>query len=112
MALPVCLTKSIFNRTEQEFRDYVHEFYFSRAPQAFLEPLFSLYPADPAAGSPFLTGEANQLAPMYKRIAAFQGDVIFQAPRRFFLDQRSSKQPTWSYSASLPPFVDPIYSKC
>ncbi|EJF60604.1 alpha/beta-hydrolase [Dichomitus squalens LYAD-421 SS1] len=35
--------------------------------------------------------------PMYKRMAAFQGDMIFQAPRRFILDQRSSKQPTWSY---------------
>ncbi|KAI1784669.1 carotenoid ester lipase precursor [Ganoderma leucocontextum] len=83
--------------TEQEFRDYVHEFYYPRAPQALLAPLFSLYPADPAAGSPFMTGDANQLAPMYKRMAAFQGDVIFQAPRRFFLDQRSSEQPTWSF---------------
>ena len=89
-------------RTEQEFRDYVHDFFFPRTPPAALEPLFSLYPADPAAGSPFMTGDANQLAPMYKRMAAFQGDVIFQAPRRFFLDQRSSKQPAWSYSASFP----------
>ena len=50
-----------------------------------------------------MTGDANELAPMYKRMAAFQGDVIFQAPRRFFLDKRSPKQPTWSYSASPPP---------
>ncbi|PIL29450.1 hypothetical protein GSI_08392 [Ganoderma sinense ZZ0214-1] len=83
--------------TEQEFHDYVHEYFFSSAPEAVLEPLFSLYPADPAAGSPFMTGDDNQLAPMYKRMAAFQGDVVFQAPRRFFLDKRSSKQPTWSY---------------
>ncbi|PIL29453.1 hypothetical protein GSI_08395 [Ganoderma sinense ZZ0214-1] len=83
--------------TEQEFHDYVHEYFFSRAPEALLEPLFSLYPADPAAGSPFMTGDDNQLAPMYKRMAAFQGDVVFQAPRRFFLDQRPSKQPAWSY---------------
>nr|VWO96474.1 Carboxylic ester hydrolase (EC [Ganoderma boninense] len=83
--------------TEQEFHDYVHEYFFSRTPQALLEPLYSLYPADPAAGSPFGTGDDNQLAPMYKRMAAFQGDVVFQAPRRFFLDQRSSKQPSWSY---------------
>ena len=79
----------------------MHQFYFSHAPsEAVLEPLFELYPNDPAAGSPFLTGDANQLAPMYKRMAAFQGDAIFQAPRRFFLDQQSSKQPTWSYSTS------------
>ncbi|TBU44216.1 alpha/beta-hydrolase [Dichomitus squalens] len=84
--------------TEQQFRDYVHHFFFPHVPSAaLLEPLFDLYPNDPAAGSPFLTGDANQLAPMYKRMAAFQGDMIFQAPRRFILDQRSSKQPTWSY---------------
>ncbi|PIL29445.1 hypothetical protein GSI_08387 [Ganoderma sinense ZZ0214-1] len=34
---------------------------------------------------------------MYKRMAALQGDVVFQAPRRFFLDKRSFKQPAWSY---------------
>ncbi|RDX41381.1 carotenoid ester lipase precursor [Lentinus brumalis] len=56
-----------------------------------------LYPDDPAQGSPFGTGNDDQLAPMYKRMAAFQGDVVFQAPRRFFLEQRSSKQPAWSY---------------
>lgn len=48
-----------------------------------------------------MTGDDNQLAPMYKRMAAFQGDAVFQAPRRFFLDNRSSKQPAWSYSASF-----------
>ncbi|KAI9059112.1 alpha/beta-hydrolase [Trametes sanguinea] len=56
-----------------------------------------LYPNDPAAGSPFGTGDANELAPQFKRMAAFQGDAVFQAPRRFFLDQRSSKQPAWSF---------------
>ena len=84
--------------TEDEFRDYVHQYYFSKAPKAVLEPIFELYPNDPAQGSPFGTGTANQLAPMYKRMAAFQGDTIFQAPRRFFLEQRSSKQPTWVFS--------------
>ncbi|KAI0793564.1 carotenoid ester lipase precursor [Fomes fomentarius] len=83
--------------TEAEFRDYVHEFYFSHAPRDALSPLFALYPNDPAQGSPFGTGDANRLAPMYKRMSAFQGDVIFQAPRRFFLDNRAAKQPTWSF---------------
>ncbi|KAI8975912.1 carotenoid ester lipase precursor [Trametes punicea] len=83
--------------TEQEFRDFVHDTFFSSTPETALAPLFSLYPNDPAAGSPFGTGDANQLAPQFKRMAAFQGDIVFQAPRRFFLDQRSSKQPTWSF---------------
>ncbi|RDX47137.1 alpha/beta-hydrolase [Lentinus brumalis] len=81
----------------RRFRDYVHEFFFSHAPKEMLTPIFELYPNDPAQGSPVGTGDANQLAPMYKRMAAFQGDAIFQGPRRFFLDQRSSQQPTWSF---------------
>ncbi|PIL24956.1 hypothetical protein GSI_12843 [Ganoderma sinense ZZ0214-1] len=66
--------------TEQEFHDYVHKYLFSSTPEALLEPLFSLYPADPAVGSPFMTGDDNQLAPMYKRMAAFQGDVTGNSP--------------------------------
>ena len=85
-------------RTEKEFRDYLHQFYFPRAPRTATSLLAAVYPNDPAQGSPFGTGDANQLAPMYKRMSSFQGDMIFQAPRRFFLDQRSAKQPTWSFS--------------
>ena len=84
-------------RTEDEFRSYVHQFFFPRAPQASIHPVFELYPDDPTQGSPFGTGDANQLAPMFKRMSAFQGDMIFQAPKRFFLDQRSSKQSTWAF---------------
>ncbi|CDO75771.1 hypothetical protein BN946_scf185039.g7 [Trametes cinnabarina] len=83
--------------TDQEFRDYIHQTFLPSASEAEIAPLFELYPDDPAAGSPFGTGDANQLAPQYKRMAAFQGDAAFQAPRRFFLDQRSSKQPAWSF---------------
>ena len=87
------------HRSEDQFRDYVHDFFFPRTPKALLTPIFDLYPNDPAQGSPVGTGDENQLAPMYKRMAAFQGDAIFQAPRRFFLDQRAFKQSTWSFGA-------------
>ncbi|KAL7281021.1 hypothetical protein ACG7TL_004323 [Trametes sanguinea] len=83
--------------TDAEFRDFVQQKFFSGTPESLLAPLFELYPDDPAAGSPFGTGDANQLAPQFKRMAAFQGDAVFQAPRRFFLDQRSLKQPAWSF---------------
>jgi uncharacterized membrane-anchored protein len=33
-------------------------------------------------------------------LAALLGDVVFQVPRRFFLQQRSGKQNTWFYCAS------------
>lgn len=56
-----------------------------------------LYPADITQGSPFGTGILNALSPQFKRIAAFQGDAVFQAPRRFFLQKRSGIQDTWSF---------------
>ncbi|KAI0644307.1 carotenoid ester lipase precursor [Trametes meyenii] len=86
--------------TEEEFRDYVNGIFLKSAPRPALTRLFELYPNDPAQGSPFGTGDANQLSPQYKRMAAFQGDVIFHATRRPLLDQISASQPAWSYSQS------------
>lgn len=86
--------------TEAEFREFVSQHFFPAAPTEVLAPLFDLYANVPADGSPFETGDANQLAPEFKRMAALQGDIIFQAPRRFFLDQRSLQQNAWTYSTS------------
>ncbi|KAI0730543.1 carotenoid ester lipase precursor [Earliella scabrosa] len=83
--------------TEDEFRGYVAQNFYPRTPLALLAPVFSLYPADPAQGSPFGTGDAYQLTPMYKRLAAFLGDFVWQAPRRFFLNLRAGKQDAWSF---------------
>ncbi|KAG6902406.1 hypothetical protein C0995_000332 [Termitomyces sp. Mi166 len=62
-----------------------------------IQPIENLYPADITEGSPFGTGILNAITPQFKRIAAFMGDGVFQAPRRFFLQQRSSQQPTWAF---------------
>lgn len=59
-----------------------------------------LYPDDVEQGSPYDTGSLNALSPQFKRFASFQGDAIFQGPRRYFLQQRARKQNTWSYSMS------------
>jgi acetylcholinesterase len=59
-----------------------------------------MYPQDIARGSPFGTGDQNAITPQFKRISAILGDLVFQAPRRFFLRHRSGKQKTWSYRAS------------
>ncbi|KAI0766617.1 alpha/beta-hydrolase [Trametes elegans] len=93
--------------TDEQFRAYIEQGWYPGAPRDAHEPLYALYPSDPAAGSPFGTGSANVLFPQFKRLAAFQGDMAFQAPRRFFLDQRADKQPTWSFISerlSLPGF--------
>ena len=55
------------------------------------------YPQDPTEGSPYDTGILNALSPQFKRIAAIQGDALFQAPRRFFLQKRSGSQHTWAF---------------
>ncbi|KAF8578463.1 carotenoid ester lipase precursor [Ramaria rubella] len=90
-------TSTLNLTTDQEAVDYLHHNYLPDASDAQFEPLAILYPSDPAQGSPFGTGDANQLSPQFKRIAAFQGDVVFQAPRRFFLQTASKTQDTWAF---------------
>ncbi|KAI0248237.1 Alpha/Beta hydrolase protein [Lactifluus subvellereus] len=53
------------------------------------------------SGSPFDTDIRNAITPQYKRMAALLGDVMFQVPRRFFLQQRSGKKNTWFYRELL-----------
>lgn len=64
---------------------------------ADIDQVLTLYPSDPAQGSPFGTGDNFTFTPEYKRIAAFTGDYFFQAPRRLFIQERSDKQPVWSF---------------
>jgi len=83
--------------TEEDFRTYIRQLYFQGSSEAELEGLWTNYTSIPSEGSPFGTGDLNQLYPQYKRVAAFKGDFIFQSPRRFFLEEVSGKQKTWSY---------------
>ncbi|KAF9567730.1 carotenoid ester lipase [Agrocybe pediades] len=83
--------------TDEQFREYVSTVFVPNATQEELEPLWNYYPSDPADGSPFNTSNFNDITPQYKRIAAFQGDVVFQAQRRYLLQHLSGKQKLWSY---------------
>ncbi|EGG08315.1 uncharacterized protein MELLADRAFT_105203 [Melampsora larici-populina 98AG31] len=49
-----------------------------------LSHLLTLYPSNPAEGSPFNTGLANVLSPVSKQMAAMFGDIAFQGIRRYF----------------------------
>ncbi|KAJ7706553.1 hypothetical protein B0H16DRAFT_1635314 [Mycena metata] len=51
----------------------------------------------PTLGSPFGTGLTNHFTPQFKRLAAFQGDYVFNGTRRFFLQHTSKTQNTWSW---------------
>ena len=68
-----------------------------------MDELLTLYPQNVTQGSPYDTGTQNALTPEFKRIASLLGDITFQAPRRFFLQNLSDRQNTWSYS-TLPVF--------
>jgi len=83
--------------TDAEFLGYVQENYAPSATQADLNLIAQLYPSDPADGSPFGTGDANAITPQYKRLAAFQGDLVFHGPRRLFIGNRAARQPIWSF---------------
>ncbi|KAF7377307.1 Carboxylic ester hydrolase [Mycena sanguinolenta] len=58
--------------TNSEFVRYVHSNYLPTGTPAQIARAAELYPQDPAQGSPFRTGNANQLTPEFKRVAAFQ----------------------------------------
>ncbi|RPD65826.1 carotenoid ester lipase precursor [Lentinus tigrinus ALCF2SS1-6] len=82
---------------DAHFRDYMLTNYMNGANESHVGDLFeTLYPDDPAQGSPFDTGSQYAFL-QYERLSAIQGDLVFQAPRRFFLEQTYDKQPTWSF---------------
>ncbi|KAJ7366077.1 sterol esterase [Mycena albidolilacea] len=83
--------------TDGEFLDYVHFNYLPETSQDQMAQLARLYPDDPTQGSPFDTGTDNQLTPEYKRLAAFQGDLVITSPRRFLLEKISSTQDAWGW---------------
>ncbi|KAF8637281.1 hypothetical protein AX17_002934 [Amanita inopinata Kibby_2008] len=59
--------------------------------------LLGTHAEDPAAGSPFGTGIENALTPEFKRESAAKGDMVWQAPRRYFLDHIADKRECWVY---------------
>ncbi|KAH9999292.1 extracellular triacylglycerol lipase precursor [Russula vinacea] len=81
----------------------------SGALKAGLDKVISLYLDDPSAGSPFDTGnETFGTGPGYKRGTAIFGDVMFQAPRRFWSQMISA--PSYVYLFTEPqPSVDPRF---
>lgn len=90
--------------TNEEIVDYFEQVYFTQTPRPLIEELVSLYSDDPAEGSPYDTGLANQLGPKYKKLASMIGDYTFTAGRRTLLNVTCARQPTWSYQIkqSLP----------
>ncbi|CAE6459214.1 unnamed protein product [Rhizoctonia solani] len=74
------------------------------AARAAFDKFLSMYPDDPAAGSPFGTGnETWGKGRATKRGAAIFGDWLFEAPRRKFTREAvKAGLPVWSYQYSQP----------
>ncbi|KAJ3492610.1 hypothetical protein NLJ89_g11195 [Agrocybe chaxingu] len=89
--------KTLQHRTNAEYLEYMKSNYFPNLADEDLPTLESAYPDDVTQGSPFNTGTANALTPQYKRLAAVQGDLEFQAPRRFFSRIASKTQPVYGF---------------
>ncbi|KAI0827830.1 carotenoid ester lipase precursor [Trametes gibbosa] len=83
--------------TDAQFFDYIHSNFYPNAQSDEVAPLLDLYPADPAAGSPYGTGDNFAYSPQYKRIASFQGDWIVHGPRRLFTSVVSELQPVYAF---------------
>lgn len=74
--------------------------WFPGSSPADLSTLLQHYPSDPAAGSPFDTGDKWAYSPQSKRLAALQGDWIFHAPRRLLLDKISPTRNAYNFCGS------------
>ncbi|KAH9039114.1 carotenoid ester lipase precursor [Lactarius pseudohatsudake] len=83
--------------TDADLRNLLSGFFLPNATDAELDELLTLYPQNDTQGSPYDTGTQNTFTPQFKRIASMLGDSVFQAPRRFFLNNVSDKQNTWSF---------------
>ncbi|KAI1790735.1 carotenoid ester lipase precursor [Ganoderma leucocontextum] len=93
--------------TDAAFRSYMLSNYIDGAAESDVDDLVdTMYPDDPTQGSPFDTGTNYSLFPQYKRLAAIQGDLVFQAPRRFFVEHTYDRQPTWSFLSKRKPGLD------
>lgn len=82
--------------TNNDFKGWLRNFW-PKITESQVEQVADAYPNDITKGSPFDTFILNALTPQFKRLAAFQGDGVFQAPRRFLLKYTSSKQKTWAF---------------
>ena len=95
------------NRTDAQFEAWIKSTWLPNATDTERADVAAKYPRNQTEGSPFGTGVLNQykLNIEFKRIAAFQGDMVFQAPRRLFVKELANstthRSKIWTYCASF-----------
>jgi len=101
---------SPFRRTDAQVKNWIKTSFLPGSTDAAINKIADLYPQDITAGSPFDTGILNAISPQFKRIAAFLGDGVFQAPRRWMLDNTVGTNPNvWAYGK---PCLDLCFVLC
>ncbi|KAJ7464059.1 carotenoid ester lipase precursor [Mycena latifolia] len=83
--------------TDADFLGWVSQVWLPEASTARVQSIEAHYTSDITQGSPFGMSILDALTPQFKRIAAFQGDGVFHAPRRFFQQHRSGQQKQWGF---------------
>ncbi|KAF9789721.1 Alpha/Beta hydrolase protein [Thelephora terrestris] len=83
--------------TDAEVKAFMKAHLFLGATDAQVDLLASKYSQDPAAGSPFGTGNLSDFTPEFKRLAAIQGDTVMQSGRRLAFSKWATTQNIWSF---------------
>jgi acetylcholinesterase len=84
--------------TDEEVKNYFNKIWWPKATEAQLNRLLELYPR--SAGAPFEGALLDSLpGPQYGRIAAIQGDYVFEACRRQLFSHFPG--PIWNYQTEI-----------
>ncbi|KAF9789744.1 sterol esterase [Thelephora terrestris] len=83
--------------TDADLKAFLKAGLYLGATDAQVNSVADKYPQDPAAGSPFGTGNRSALTPEFKRLAAIQGDLFFQSGRRSAFSKWAATQNVWSF---------------
>lgn len=89
--------------TTDDLVTYLSTVFFHDTTVQQIQDLVATYPNNASAGSPYRTGDLNEIYPQYKRLASILGDLVFTLTRRVFLNLSSTAHPSvpsWSYLAS------------
>ncbi|KAJ7112748.1 carotenoid ester lipase precursor [Mycena crocata] len=98
--IPIVSGKYSLILTTWKVSEYIKDIYIPEATPEDLRKINTYYPeADtfPCFNLPF--------SRQFKRLAGFQGDSVFQAPRRFFQQRLPSTQKQWSFLHKRAEFV-------
>ncbi|OCH92465.1 alpha/beta-hydrolase [Obba rivulosa] len=87
--------------TDEAVRSWIVTEALPGISDADVDQILTLYPNDPAQGSPFNTGAINEIFPHFMQLSAIEGDLEFQGLRRFFLNHTWNYQPSWTYLSKL-----------